>query len=333
MRMGHFIALLLLTIGLITTPLIVPTVKSTQPYSVFNRGEDGCYNFFNLMCSINSNTKPLIYSYSREDLMENSVLFIISPDLEFTEREMEILKDYVSSGNILVIADNFKRGNDILEYFNVSYRFSKDPLYDVIKPVEFYYGGYIVVENPSAVLDEEGEDNGTVVIYSSPASRVGRYPEPKKEFPYPIVVERDYNKGMIVLISDPSLFKNKFFKYNKEFLKSYFHYSGKSAVYFDECHHSDIHFQNIVILTTRSEYVNPEFLSSLFTGILISVIVLKELFELFIHYTRKLISIIFNILKYRDKQSLKTLIENVSEKHNLERSTLYKIVNRITGVL
>ncbi|MBW9220536.1 DUF4350 domain-containing protein [Methanothermococcus sp. SCGC AD-155-N22] len=327
MRTEHFILLTLLLVGFITMPVITPTIKTTQPYSVFNREEDGCYKFFKLMYSINHNTKPLIYPYSREDLKENSVLFIISPDVGFTKDEVEDLKDYVSSGNILIVADNFRRGNDILKHLNISYRFSKNPLYDITKPIGLYSNGYILLENSSAIL---GEDKGTVIMYSSKSSRVGEYPEPAKESSYPIIIEKNHGKGKIVLISDPTIFKNELFSYNREFLKSYFNYSEKNAIYFDEYHHSDVNPQNIVTIVIRSNNISHEFLSYLFTVVLIITVLSREILKLLRFLLRKLVdTLLGNTFKYENELSIQKVLEDVSKKYHLDKSTLYKIVNKI----
>jgi len=321
MKTEHFILLVLLMIGFITMPLLAPTIKTTQPYSIFNREEEGCYNFFKLMHNINPRTKPLIYPYSREDLGENSLLFIISPDVRFTEEEIEDLKEYVSSGNILVIADNFREGNSLLKHLNISYSFSKDPLYDITKPVGLYSDGYLLLENSSAI---SGEGSGAVVLYSSRSSRVGGYPEPGKESSYPVIVERNYGSGKVVLISDPTIFKNKLFPYNREFLKSYFNYSEKSAIYFDEYHHLDVNPQNVVTVVIESNKVTPEFLSYLFTGLLIVTVIYRGIIKL-LSYPMDL----ENTFKYKNEPSLRKILEDVSKKYHLDRSTLYKVVNRI----
>lgn len=309
-------------------PMAIPTIKTTQPYSVFNKNEEGCSSFFKLMYDSNDKTRPLIYPYNREDLRENSVLFIISPDVEFTEEEVENLKDYLSSGNILVIADNFNSGNSILKYMNLSYRFSERPLYDVIKPVEFYSNGYIILENPSTIM---GKGNGTVIMYSSDSSNIGNYPRPRDESRYPLILEKNYGGGKIILISDPTLFKNKLFNYNKEFLKDYFNYSDKNAIYFDEYHHSDVNPQNIVTITVDNNNITSEFISYLFTTILIIMVVSKGIGVLFKNLIKKFGN--FNIKDNNSKQDVNShidiFIENIGKKYGLNKSILYKIINKI----
>ncbi|MBW9223443.1 DUF4350 domain-containing protein [Methanothermococcus sp. SCGC AD-155-E23] len=323
MRTEHFILLVLLMLGFIAMPLVIPTIKTTQPYSVFNREKEGCSNFFKLMYRMNNNTRPLIYPYSREDLKENSVLFIISPDVGFTEEEVKNLKRYISSGNILILADNSKEGNHILKHLNISFRFSKDPLYDITRPVELYAYDYVLMENPSAII---GKDKGTVLVYSSRSSRIGKYPEPGEESSYPLIVEKDYGSGKVILISDPAIFKNEFFNYNRDFLKSYFNYSEKSAIYFDEYHHLDVNPQNIVTVAVRSNNVTPELLSYLFTGILIATVIANKILRLLRYPIEKLVA---NNFKYKEELSLRKILEDVSKKYHLDISTLYKIVNRI----
>lgn len=309
-------------------PMAIPTIKTTQPYSVFNKNEEGCSSFFRLMYDTNGKTRPLIYPYNREDLRENSVLFIISPDVEFTEEEVENLKDYLSSGNVLIIADNFNSGNGILKYMNLSYRFSKKPLYDVIKPVEFYNNGYIILENPSIIV---GKGSGNVVMYSSDSSNMGNYPRPRDESRYPIILEENYGGGKIILISDPTLFKNKLFNYNKEFLKDYFNYSDKNTIYFDEYHHSDVNPQNIVTVTVNNSNITPEFISYLFTIVLIIMVVSKGIGVLFKNLIKKFENVIIgnNNSKQDTNSHTKIFIEDIIKKYNLNKSLLYRIINKI----
>jgi len=64
--------------------------------------------------------------YSTEKKKGCSNFFNIgSPNVEFTEEEIESLKEYISSGNILILADNSTEGNSILKHLNISFRFSK----------------------------------------------------------------------------------------------------------------------------------------------------------------------------------------------------------------
>lgn len=309
-------------------PMAIPTIKTTQPYSVFNKNEEGCSSFFRLMYDTNDKTRPLIYPYNRGDLRENSVLFIISPDVEFTEEEVENLKDYLSSGNVLIIADNFNSGNSILKYMNLSYRFSEKPLYDVIKPVEFYSNEYVILENPSTIV---GKGNGNVIMYSSDSSNMGNYPRPMDESRYPLILEKNYGGGKIILISDPTLFKNKLFKYNREFLKDYFNYSDKNAIYFDEYHHSDVNPQNIVTVTVNNRNITPEFISYLFTIVLIIIGVSKGMGVLFKNLIKKFENVIIgnNNSKQDTNAHIKIFIDEIIEKYDLNKSILYRIINKI----
>jgi hypothetical protein len=256
MRIEHYILLMIVLVGFVSMPLLIPTIKTTQSYSVFNTKEGGCSNFLALMHENNA-VKPLIYPYLDTNLKENSVLFVIAPDVDFTKNEGELLKNYVSSGNTLVIADNFNRGNSILRYINISNRFSNKPLYDIIEPIALYDQGYILLKNPTAI---DGNINGNIIISSSDSSSINSYPKPNNEKSYPLIVEKDYGNGKIILISDPNLFTNGLFKVNKEFLKTYFNYTNK-YIYFDEYHHSDVNPQNMATIVINNNNITPKFLS------------------------------------------------------------------------
>ncbi|AEH07367.1 DUF4350 domain-containing protein [Methanothermococcus okinawensis] len=342
MKIEQYILLMIILIGFISMPLVIPTIKTTQPYSVFNTKDEGCSNFLILMHR-EGNVKPLIYPYKDTDLKENSVLFIIGPDVDFTKDEGELLKNYVSSGNTLVIADNFNRGNSILKYMNISERFSNKPLYDIIEPIALYNGGYILLKNPTTIKDISNT-NGHIIISSSASSNIINYPKPNNEKSYPLMVEKDYGNGKIILISDPNIFTNQLFNTNKKFLKTYFNYSNQhSIVYFDEYHHSDVNPQNIATIVVNSNNITPKFLSYLSIIVLIIVVILEsdKLQTILINRIHNIIIDIANMVgnnklfKYltEENNNINDIkfynLDDIAKKYNMDKSTLYKILSKL----
>jgi hypothetical protein len=261
--------------------------------------------------------KPLIYAYSDSDLKENSVLFIIAPDIKFSRDDINVIKNYVSSGNILIIADNFNEGNDLLNGMNVSNRFSKKPLYDITSPVVLWDEGYVLLKNPTTI-----EGNGTTVLMSSASSSIGEYPEPGHETSYPLMMELEYNNGKIILISDPTLFSNELFDTNEKFLKTYFNYSNKN-IYFDEFHHSDVNPQNIATIVVRNNNISPESLSYLSMILLIIAMMFESSNIIYIklhNYLRR--------VNINDELNLK-IPEDLINKYNMDKTVIYKILSKL----
>ncbi|AEF97049.1 DUF4350 domain-containing protein [Methanotorris igneus] len=320
MKIEHYILLLIILIGFLTLPLSIPLIKTKQPFSVFNTENNGCSKFFKELYK-NNKVKPILFPY--KNLKDNSILFIISPDVDFTKEEGEVIKNYIRRGNILVLVDNFNKGNSLLQYLNLSNRFSNKPLYDIVSPYVVintsYYKGYILIENPTSI-----SGSGTVILYSSLASKVGDYPKPGDEGKYPLILEKNYGNGKIVLISDPDIFKNSLFKHNKGFLLSYFNYSNK-IIYVDEIHHSDVNPQNLMTITI-SRNISPNSLIFLgFVFLLIFIIVENLEFIIKKVLSNPIIKKISHSVGKKEEYSISYFIK----KYNVNERIVKEIINKI----
>jgi len=60
---------------------------------------------------------------------DDTVLILI-PYSAFTAAELDQIKTYVTGGGTLVLLDDYRYGNDVLEILNINYRFSGAPLLD-----------------------------------------------------------------------------------------------------------------------------------------------------------------------------------------------------------
>ncbi|WP_292460513.1 DUF4350 domain-containing protein [Methanothermococcus sp.] len=327
MRLEHYIILMLLLMGFVSMPLLIPTIKTTQPYSIFNTKELGCSNFLVLMHK-NNTIKPILYPYNDISIKENSVMFIIAPDVDFTKKDGEFLKNYVYSGNTLIIADNFNKGNNLLQYMNISNKFSNKPLYDIIEPIALYNQGYILLGNPTAIT---GSTEGDINLLSSESSNIGKYPKPGKEKSYPLILKKDYGDGKIILISDPNILTNGLFNANEKFLKYYFNYSNK-YIYFDEYHHSDVNPQNMATIVVNNNNITPKFLSYLSIIILIITVIVESSNNIYI----KLINKIGNnkLLKHlneknNNKINFEGILNNTIKKYGMDKTIVYKILDKM----
>ena len=150
---------------------------------------------------------------------KNSTLFIIGPSKEFTVSEVESITFYIAKGGLLVLADDFGTGNQLLESLGLSSRFEGGLLYDPVFHYKNSLMPIIVTSNQSTVssvvlnfattLDVEEQ---YVVLRSSPLSyTVDEMDSNPTEFvSYPIMARVGLPDldGTIVLISDSSLFIN-----------------------------------------------------------------------------------------------------------------------------
>ena len=153
----------------------------------------------------------------------NSTLLILGPSTPFSEEDLRALRVFVSRGGLLVLADDFGSGNEVLEGFGVSVRFERLLLQDRLfkernglmprtygERVSCLMGVDSLVLNYAGVLrDVEG---AVVLAWSSPFSYVSYEPSVPAEAvlsgPFPVVVECGFGEGEIIVVSDSSLFIN-----------------------------------------------------------------------------------------------------------------------------
>jgi len=241
MRTLVYPIILLIAFIFITMPVSVTSFQSSTPYSIYNRGWNGLYDFKELARKY-GNIKAILEPLDKYNLKSKTgVLFIIGPNLTYTSSELGQIKAFVKKGNVLVLADDFGDGNKILRSLGIKERFSQYPLEDffyskddrfiiiahIVNPVLAKNVSYILTDKPSAILvTSKGE------VYSSKVAMIN-----SKMGRYPLMVSIPYQKGKIILISDPDIFINMLYPHNKAFLKNLMSYIGPGTYYFDEIHH------------------------------------------------------------------------------------------------
>lgn len=150
---------------------------------------------------------------------------VIIPQLEFTEPEMERIKNYLSLGGTVIIMDDFSYGNDILDYLGIDARFTQEPLLDPLFnyinkkfPRIIDFAKIPATENiESIVLNHatslSGVPEANVIAWSSVFSfsdaNDNSIPDDgESRASMPVVAAQKMGEGYLVLIADPSILIN-----------------------------------------------------------------------------------------------------------------------------
>jgi hypothetical protein len=152
----------------------------------------------------------------------NDALLVIGPTLTYSQSDANLIRSFANAGGLVVIADDFGSGNQLLGLIGLKSRFAGpllvDPLYNIkaeqlpiitqvylpgVHQLAFDYATYLNVSDPSS----------QVLAYSSPFSfadlqQTGRYVNTDPLGPFPVVASIHLGRGRIVLISDSSLYLN-----------------------------------------------------------------------------------------------------------------------------
>jgi uncharacterized membrane protein len=150
---------------------------------------------------------------------------ILIPYLNCTTTELEQLNSFVVRGGRLVLADDYGRGNHILEYLGLRARFSGEALLDPLVnyknkqfPRIFHLEpSPLTSHNESLVFNHATSlANVTTVntlALSSPFSFLdlndsGMWEEGEPMGPLPVISHHNLGNGQVILVADPSLFIN-----------------------------------------------------------------------------------------------------------------------------
>jgi hypothetical protein len=166
----------------------------------------------------------------------DSVLFLIGPSKPFSEADVSAFKMFLMEGGLVVLMDDYGSGNDLLAALNLSARFInvelRDPLFRgkdsrLVKIVDVKASPYTLnvsslIFNCATALD--GVREGEVLAYSTPFSYLdgngnGLPDEGEPRGPFPVMAEIEYGEGVLILISDSSLFINSMMDENYVLLR------------------------------------------------------------------------------------------------------------------
>jgi hypothetical protein len=181
---------------------------------------------------------------------------IVIPYAQFTETELDNLRQYVSLGGTLIILDDYGYGNQILSHVGLSMRFTDKPLLD---PLFNYKNKWFpritdfvqtpIAENVTSIVlnyasSLTNTSDTTVVAWSSQFSfldlngnSVWDTGEPTG--PQPVAAFAKVGQGYAVAVSDPSILINSMINMddNLNFIKNIIGIQASSPTIYVDQHH------------------------------------------------------------------------------------------------
>jgi len=180
----------------------------------------------------------------------DATVLMLGPSKPFTSEEVEVVKEFLSRGGTVVLADEFGTGNSLLEGLGMDIRFSGllllDPLFKDrnskmprilnIKSSEYTEGvDELVLNYPTVLNNTEGAE---VLAWATAFSYLSEVPGPPGDDsatgPFPVVALVEFGAGRLLLVADSSIFINSVLDRgdNMAFLRS----SSRGIVFIDEAH-------------------------------------------------------------------------------------------------
>jgi len=246
-----------------------PLFINSSDFSIYNPSWNGCSNIA-IKSYKTGKLQPTFYfedneltlsQYSFSDynlIANNSCILIIGPRTSFSTFEINYIKKFLSDGGMLLLADDFGTGNEILKGINASSRFSGDLLLDLsfeksarfVTVFDFENRSNQLFSNVSRILLNYPTTistgrNTTVFAYSSELSWIDKNLNGKEDSgeatgPFPVFAIETFGKGSIVLLSDPSVLINSIKDEldNNIFIKNLlsFLYTNRNTIIIDESH-------------------------------------------------------------------------------------------------
>ena len=147
------------------------------------------------------------------------------PYQPYDDTEKARLRDFMSNGGTLLLADDFGYGNQFLEYLGVTARFDGRPLLDPLfcyrnawlpkitdfSPTLAQNGINLVILNHATTLTNVGDIE--ILAWSSPTSFIdtngdGQQGSGELSGVFPVAATMTFGNGRLVLLSDPSVILN-----------------------------------------------------------------------------------------------------------------------------
>lgn len=275
-------------IALLALSMTAPFVSTTTDFSIYNSGWNGTSGLAKLTYEAGKFSPTFKVESSGTDVgivqrklaeldldPSGSALVIVGPTKTFSPAEGKLVGDFVRSGGMLFLADDFGTGNILLEGMKAASRFSGDLVMDLAfeKQPEFSvcYGirEHEITRNVSTLLLnypsslEISPSNTTALAYSSLASwrdtnenGLEEWGEPRG--PFPVLALEKLGLGTIVLLSDPSVLINGMTAYMDDgvLANNLLDYvsSDRTSVYFDESHRD--YFDPVTITVEITESIS-----------------------------------------------------------------------------
>jgi hypothetical protein len=250
--------------------MIAPVLSTTTDFSIYNTGWNGTsdlaistYRSGKLAPTLELQATGTSMNVVHLDLSELSLdastdaLVIIGPSLSFSQEDSAVVAGFVRDGGMLLLADDFGTGNELLAGMGATSRFSNKLLMDLSfdkRPefsVCFTFEDDSLTTNVTTVLlnypTSLTVDPSTTktIATSSVASCLDMNDD--REFgigeprgPFPLIARESYGNGTIILLADPSILINGMQDEldNGVLTSNILSEIGifRAAVYFDEAH-------------------------------------------------------------------------------------------------
>ena len=208
------------------TALTLALLTALYPANVDFSLENPSWNGMSSLAELGAEPVNLAEAYALDPL--KYAVLVIGPSKPFSEDEVRALKSFLARGGLVVVADDFGAGNQLLEALGVPARLSGRLLVD---PLFFFnapqlplasWGGRRIALNYATVINATA---GRVLAWSSPFSYLdlnlnGRRDEGEPAGPFPVAVELRVGPGTLIVVSDSSLFLNSMMgrEANRDFL-------------------------------------------------------------------------------------------------------------------
>ncbi|MBN1539976.1 MAG: hypothetical protein JW939_07515 [Candidatus Thermoplasmatota archaeon] len=344
--------------------VMVPVLSSDSDFSIYNTGWNGCSRLGKDTYSTGSFIPTIDLSASSEERVvhssfseigsdirpSRSSLLIIGPDISFSREEGEFAHEFLSEGGLVLLADDFGTGNELLSYLNTTTRFSGRMMLDLsyMKSSKFSvtteFFPHEVTRNltmllmnmPSTVVPST---KAFPVINSSKTSWLSldgneRWDEDDPSGPFPILTIEKYGRGILAVLSEPSLLINQMRKEmdNGIFVQNLLGFisDGRDSVMIDESHRD----------LTNPVQVTNSFVASLDlhqkVGIMIALTIVflvmsTELPRMLMGSVRKLIDRLLSE-KPDGPGDARAPLEMVMERHpDWDRAELERLIRDIEG--
>ena len=249
MSIRRYLSLLALAVVVLLATLVW-FYPSGADFISGNRGWNGAREF--------CNTFGVDVVHSLDDLPAGpeGALLIAIPYQRYSAGELAVIERFVASGGVLLLADDYGNGNQVLDYLQANAGFSGeqlvDPLFNYVNSsmpeiVDFEDSGLVdgvqsIILNHATALTVG--DDWQVVASSSEASFIdlndNRTADAGEQAgPLTVAATLGYGRGSIILLSDPSMIINCMLDLadNYIFMDNILHFdSAEAGIMLDQSH-------------------------------------------------------------------------------------------------
>ena len=225
-------AALLVLIGAIGLSLYLQIDPLTHAAgSVWNNGRFGTNQLYSWLNSLGYSAQPSVTD-QLQPTSEDRILFVLAPDLAFSQWEQEQLDTWVRSGGILILAMDNGRPRDLLRSYNVSSRWRWPMIQNVDLKLPTLNWPFVGSVNLRATRRIEA-DCGQVAIHIGDCDS-------------PLLVSFGRGRGQVYVMSSLYPFTNEGLENgrNAQFVRNLVESSAApgSRILFDEVHHQGASF-------------------------------------------------------------------------------------------